>query len=110
MSNDGFLGTEIRIAGIQIEGRGGAGTVVKYRIQFADKEGRVHGATNHEVEISGDPTFLAPVKELLDAIRSHAEKTHFSSPNHTAKQAGVRGIAEALSRSTDSSDEPGSQG
>jgi hypothetical protein len=110
-ANSGFRGTTVAVSDIRIEGRGSIGTVVKYRVLFADGEGHVHASTQHEVSASEDSLFQEPVRTLLDACRRHAENVHFTSPSTpTINQVITRGIAEAASGVPDSADEPGEPG
>jgi hypothetical protein len=108
MANTGFKGELVQIGSMTIEGKGSIGTIVRFRVLFADKEGVVHAHMNHEVA-ADDPAFIEAAKALHAACKAFAEKIHFTSPN-TITTAIASGIAESLSDSPDAPDEPGKQG
>lgn len=102
-----FKGTNISIADIKIE-NSELGSVVSFRVLFADKDGVVHAHTAHKVAV-GDPDspFHDPVKLLLEACRAHAMNTHFEGANDRPVRVG--GIAEVLSGIIDPDEDFGVQ-
>jgi hypothetical protein len=109
--NTGFKGNIVSITDIKVIGKGLAGPVVSYTALFSDADGTVHGMVRHEVAAGEDPTFMEAIKKLHDACKRHAENTHFTNPSTpTVRQALQRGIAEALSGSSDSANDPGEEG
>lgn len=111
MTNAGFKGDNVHIASMTIESTSLKGAVLKFRALFEDKDGNVHAQVNHEIAISAEPNeFQAPVALLLEACRGFVARTHFDTPENLDTKAKTRrGIAEALSGSSDTSDEPGEQ-
>jgi len=107
MANSGFRGSSINIAEFSVKGTG-TGSVVKFRVLFADPESHmVHAQTTHEVEIGEESPLYEPAKAMLAGLKAMAEGIHFQNTEATPTVEKMRGIVEAAS---DSSEDPGRSG
>lgn len=105
--NEGFRGSEVGIASVQIQG-----SEIKVGVQFvsAGSPPRVHATTTHSINaLSEENEETLEIRqragELLNALQTYITKQHFTDPDGmTSQQKVARGINEALSGQLD---EPG---
>lgn len=104
-----FKGTQVELSRVTIEGRA-TGPIVKVEVQFCNKDGVVHAHTRHELEPTVDSRVASATKQLMEAVKSWVEHTHYEDAAGAARKISTGGIAESLRGSADPDDDISEQG